>query len=113
MCVEAIRPIFLGYNAFAESAVNLSMEFGNKHVMDYTNIRVIEAMFALIRKSISNVLEYNDNHNDLMMEQEQVTKYMRKQTVLAIMWGFSGSLKLYERANYSKKLQIMIENSNI
>lgn len=68
MCVEAIRPIFLGHSAFAENAVNLSMEFGNKHVMDYTHIRVIEAMFALVRKSISNVLEYNDNHSDLMME---------------------------------------------
>lgn len=90
------------------------MDFGNKHVMDYTHIRIIEAMFALIRKSISNVLDYNDNHGgDFLMEQDIVCKYMRKQSVLAMMWGFSGSLKLYERANYSKKLQIMIENSNI
>jgi len=29
------------------------------------------------------------------------------------MWGFSGSLKLYERANYSKKIEIYIENCNI
>lgn len=104
MCVEAIKPIFLGNYAFAEQAVNLSMEFDNKHVMEYTHIRIIEAMFALIRKSISNVLEYNDNHSDFLMEQEVLTKYMRKQSVLAMMWGFSGSLKLYERANYSKKL---------
>jgi len=32
---------------------------------------------------------------------------------LAVMWGFSGSLKLFERANYSKKIEIMIDNSNI
>jgi len=45
------------------------MDFGNKHVMDYTHIRIIEAMFALIRKSISNVLDYNDNHGgDFLME---------------------------------------------
>ena len=29
------------------------------HVMEYTIIRVIEAAMALIRKGISNVLEYN------------------------------------------------------
>jgi hypothetical protein len=29
------------------------------HVMEFTPIRVIEATMALIRKGISNVLEYN------------------------------------------------------
>ena len=32
------------------------------HVMEFTVIRVTEAMFALIRKGISNVLEYNEMH---------------------------------------------------
>jgi hypothetical protein len=32
------------------------------HVMEFTVIRVVEAMMALIRKGISNVLEYNDSH---------------------------------------------------
>ena len=28
--------------------------------MDFTRIRVIEAMFALIRKGIENIIEYNE-----------------------------------------------------
>jgi len=32
--------------------------------MEYTHIRIIEAMFALIRKSISNIIEYNESHTD-------------------------------------------------
>jgi len=35
--------------------------------MDYTRIRVLEAMFALIRKGISNILEYNEGHPDFPM----------------------------------------------
>jgi dynein heavy chain 1 len=34
------------------------------HVMEFTRIRCLESMFALVRKSISNVLEYNDSHPD-------------------------------------------------
>jgi dynein heavy chain 1 len=111
--VEAITPMFLGDKAFVANAVMESANCGTKHVMEYTYIRIIEAMFALIRKSISNVLEYNETHNEFEMEQEVLNKYMRKQSVLAIMWGFSGSLKLFERANYSKKIEILIDNSNI
>lgn len=32
--------------------------------MDFTKIRCLEAMFALIRKGISNVIDYNDSHPD-------------------------------------------------
>ena len=36
--------------------------------MDFTIIRVLEAMFALIRKGISNVLEYDESHPDFPLE---------------------------------------------
>lgn len=55
-----------------------SENYGTKHVMEYTHIRIIEAMFALIRKSISNVLEYNESHQDFEMDHNTMVKYMRK-----------------------------------
>ena len=36
--------------------------------MEFTRIRVLESSFALIRKAISNVLEYNENNSELPME---------------------------------------------
>lgn len=112
-CVEAIIPLYIGDYAWIAQAVLESANCGTKHVMEYTYIRIIEAMFALIRKSISNVLEYNESHSDFELEFDILVKYMRKQTVLAVMWGFSGSLKLFERANYSKKIEIMVDNCAI
>lgn len=29
------------------------------------------------------------------------------------MWGFSGSLKLFERAKYSKKIEVMVDNCSV
>lgn len=67
------------------------------HVMEFTKIRVIEATFALIRKGISNVLEYNESHPELSLDDEVLTKYMRKWTLQAFMWGVAGSMTLTKR----------------
>jgi len=32
------------------------------HVMEFTRIRVLESTFALIRKGISNIIDYNESH---------------------------------------------------
>lgn len=72
--------------------------------MDYTRIRVLEAMFALIRKGISNILEYNEQHSEMPMDDEHMERYMKKFVVYSIMWGISGSMTLARRAEYSKSL---------
>lgn len=57
-CVDAIKQFFVDdKKSLAEDALELSEKMA--HVMEYTIIRVIEAAMALIRKGISNVLEYN------------------------------------------------------
>ena len=71
------------------------------HVMEFTVIRVTEAMFALIRKGISNILEYNDMHQELPLEDEILVKYLRKWTIISVMWGVAGALTLRERGNFS------------
>jgi dynein heavy chain 1 len=61
--------MFDGEDSFMEKAIKLAHEDKNlKHVMEFTKIRVLEAMFALIRKGISNVIEYNDTHSELGMD---------------------------------------------
>lgn len=61
-------------------------------------------MMALIRKGISNVLEYNDSHQDIPLEDEVLVKYMRKWAIQSIMWGVAGSATLMRRGEFSKKL---------
>ena len=104
-CVEFISPLFKagnGEKALTQRAVEIAANF--VHVMDFTRIRVLEATFALVRKSISNILEYNESHSDFPMEDEIMEKYMKKQVLLAIMWGVSGSMKLALRAEFGRKL---------
>lgn len=53
-CVQAIDFLFKGEPSFVEEALRLANTI--QHVMEFTVIRVVEAMMALIRKGISNVL---------------------------------------------------------
>lgn len=78
------------------------------HVMDYTRIRVIEAFFALIRKGVVNVLEYNESHPDFPLEESIIEKYMLKWSAVSLVWGIGGSLTLARRAEFARKVQSLI-----
>lgn len=65
--------------------------------MEFTRIRVLESTFALVRRAISNIIEYNDNNPELPLEDEQIDSYMIKSLLQAIMWGVAGSMNLYQR----------------
>lgn len=101
-CVSFIEGIFDGDESLAQRMIQTAENM--KHVMDFTRIRVIEAFFALIRKAITNVLEYNETHSDFPLEDHVISRYMKRQTVLALMWGISGSMKLALRAEFSRKI---------
>lgn len=75
-----------------------------KHVMDFTIIRVVEGTFALIRKAVTNVLEFNDSHSDMPLDAEILKKYMQNWTLFAICWGISGSMTLRDRQFYSEEI---------
>jgi dynein heavy chain 1, cytosolic len=78
--------------SFATTAVEAAAKL--PHIMDYTDIRVLEAMFALIRRGISNVIEYNNQHPDFPLEVGQINNYMQKWVVFACIWGVGGSMNL-------------------
>lgn len=64
------------------------------HVMDFTIIRCLESFFALVRRGISNVIEYNENHSDFPLKENQILNYMSKWVVFSIIWGIGGSMNL-------------------
>lgn len=63
--------------------------------MEFTRIRVLESTFALVRRSISNIIEYNENNSEVPLEDDQINDFMVKQFLIAVMWGVAGSMNLY------------------
>ena len=72
--------------------------------MDFTKMRCLEATFALIRRGIENVLEYNEAQSDFPLEGSQIAKYMTKWVVFSTIWGIGGSMNLQARTNFSNKI---------
>jgi len=57
MCAASIEDLFLGANpSIIDQCLELAKNY--KHVMEFTYIRVLESTFALIRKGISNLLDF-------------------------------------------------------
>ena len=95
--------VFFEPNNLVQKALETVQEYN--HVMEFTKIRVIESMFALLRKGTTNIIEYNDNHSEFPMSDEQIFTYMTKWLIISIIWGFGGSLSLGNRTNFSEKLK--------
>lgn len=38
--------------------------------MEFTRIRVLESTFALVRRSISLIIDYNENNSEIPLEDE-------------------------------------------
>ena len=68
------------------------------HVMEFTKIRVVESMFALLRKGTTNIIDYNEENSEFPMEDEKIYQYMSKWLIISLIWGFGGSLSLGNRA---------------
>ena len=94
---------FFEPNNLVQKALEAVEEYN--HVMEFTKIRVIESMFALLRKGTTNIIEYNDNHSEFPMSDEQIFTYMSKWLIISIIWGFGGSLSLGNRTKFSEKLR--------
>ncbi len=100
-CVEAVRPYFIN-NGFADKALEISAKYN--HIMEFSRIRVIESMFALLRKGTSNIIDYNENHSEFPLTEDQSINYIKKWLCLSLIWGFGGSLSLDLRTEFSNKL---------
>lgn len=72
--------------------------------MKFTKIRALESMFALIRKGIKTVLEYNEERSEFPLTESQIEQYMTKWVVSSSIWGIAGSLKLAGRYDFGNKI---------
>uniref|UniRef100_A0A0L8I729 Dynein heavy chain, cytosolic n=1 Tax=Octopus bimaculoides TaxID=37653 RepID=A0A0L8I729_OCTBM len=64
------------------------------HIMDFTRLRALNALFSLINQGIRNVLNYNHNHLDFPMQQDQLERYVTKYLIYSLLWSMSGDGRL-------------------
>lgn len=87
------------------------------HVMDFTRIRVLESTFALIRKGISNVIDYSESRSEFPLSESLIENYMKKFVIFASLWGIGGSMNLQTRTNFGNRLGdftiVAMPNTNI
>ena len=104
-CVAAIRPQFEGGDedyCFATRALEYAAS--QNHIMEFTKVRCLEAVFALVRKGIENILEHNEAQSDFPLDAQQIANYMTKWLVFAAVWGIGGSMNLATRTAFSNKI---------
>jgi dynein heavy chain 1, cytosolic len=73
---------------------------GSHHIMEFTSIRAIGTLFSLLRKACRSVLEYNIQHSDFPLNDDQVEAYLSKKVLVATIWAFTGDCPLAERKTF-------------
>ena len=110
--VESIK-IFFEKNGLVQKALDEVEKM--PHIMEYTKIRVVESMFALLRKGTTNIITYNEENPEFPLDDGKIYQYMSKWLIICIIWGFGGSLNLGNRTKFSeflKKLTLDIDFPN-
>mmetsp|Transcript_20729 Transcript_20729/g.31812 ORF Transcript_20729/g.31812 Transcript_20729/m.31812 type:complete len:256 (+) Transcript_20729:7036-7803(+) len=104
-CVDAISAMFDDSEGPSYMTKTIEHAESLTHVMEFTKIRALESFFALVRRGISNVIEYNENHSDFPLSEGQVTSYMTKWVIFSSLWGIGGSLNLQTRTEFGEELK--------
>ncbi|EPQ28904.1 uncharacterized protein PFL1_03705 [Pseudozyma flocculosa PF-1] len=90
-----------------DGLVSGALEFAKSvpHIMDFTEARALSTLFSLINKTVRNVVEYNSQHPDFPLPQDQVEAYASKRLLVGIVWAFTGDAKLDVRAEMGDYLR--------
>ncbi|WFC97970.1 hypothetical protein MYAM1_000690 [Malassezia yamatoensis] len=75
------------------------------HIMEFDDARGIKTLFALLRRSIDQVLSYNARHIDFPMTKDQVALYSQRALCIALVWACAGDTSLSVRQVIGQKIQ--------
>ena len=96
---------FFDHNGLVQKALDEVEKL--PHVMEFTRIRVVESMFALLRKGTTNIIDYNEENSEFPLDDDKVFAYMSKWLIVCLIWGFGGSLNLENRTKFSEFLKTL------
>ena len=66
--VDSIKQFF-EHNGLVQKALDEVEKY--PHVMEFTKIRVVESMFALLRKGTTNILDYNEENSEFPLDDDK------------------------------------------
>ncbi|XP_045114160.1 dynein heavy chain, cytoplasmic-like isoform X3 [Portunus trituberculatus] len=70
-----------------------------EHIMDFTRMRALSSLFALLNQAVRNIVQYNNTHPDFPMHSDQLERYVPKALVHSLLWSFAGDGKLKARSD--------------
>lgn len=83
---------------FIQNALKEAKNF--RHIMEFTDTRALNTLFSLLNKACRNVLEYNAQHTDFPLDDEQIKSYMAKKLLLSLVWSLTGDCPLEDRKTF-------------
>ncbi|KAF2396617.1 cytoplasmic dynein-like protein 1 heavy chain 1 [Trichodelitschia bisporula] len=92
-------------DGFILKALDQARQF--RHIMEVTDIRVLNTLFSLLNKACRNVLDYNVQHSDFPLEASQIEAYLSKRLLLALVWSLTGDCPLSDRKAFGDVLTSM------
>lgn len=85
----------------------LSKAHGYKHIMEFTSARALDSLFSLLAKTLRTILQYNMNHSDFPLDEEQIENFVSKKLLVAVVWSFMGDAKLPVRKEFGAFISTM------
>lgn len=72
------------------------------HIMEFTEARVLGTLFSLLNKMCRTMVEFNIQHVDFPLEDEQIEAFVSKKLLLALVWSFTGDCPLLDREQFGR-----------
>ena len=96
--IVGILRSLLNRNDFLLKALDQASHY--KHIMDFTAARVLDSFFSLLVKVCRDVLQYNVNHPEFPLDEEQTESFIGKKLLLATVWALVGDSSLAVRKSF-------------
>ncbi|GAA6000808.1 hypothetical protein JCM10207_004669 [Rhodosporidiobolus poonsookiae] len=68
------------------------------HIMEFTPARALTTLFSLLNKTLRSIAEYNAQHPDFPLQNDQIESFVTKRLLVSLVWAFTGDSKLDTRA---------------
>ncbi|ETN45168.1 uncharacterized protein HMPREF1541_10045 [Cyphellophora europaea CBS 101466] len=95
--VEILRAL-IDRNDFLLKALDQAAVY--KHIMEFTAARVLDSFFSLLVKTCRHILQYNINHPEFPLDDEQMESFVAKKLLLATVWALVGDSSLSIRKSF-------------
>ena len=86
-----LKPLFQK-GGFVLQALEASRKLSDSHVMDFTDLRVLNSFLSLMTCAILEALRFSTEELRMPMDHEHLRRYISRKVVLCCAWGFGGSL---------------------